>query len=92
MIAPLDVHIVAAHEGVHDDIRPGTAVENIAHDVQVIAGQRLDERTERLDDLGRLADVNDGVQDAFVLPLAEALLIPEVDQLIQDVAVSGGHV
>ena len=36
MVAPLDIHIVVAHEQIEDDIRAWAAVEQGAHDVQLV--------------------------------------------------------
>ncbi len=69
MVAPLDINGVIAHQLVHDDMRPRTAVENIPHDVQVIYGQALDQLAERHNKLLRPADTDDGLHNRVIIRL-----------------------
>ena len=91
VVTPLNVHAMAVHQAVHNDVSPGAPVENIADDVQMVAGQRLDDMAQCLDHIGCLADFNDGADDVFVLILLGAVLISQVDQLIDDLPVALGH-
>ena len=90
MVAPLDVHAVVIHQRVHHDIGAGTAVENIAHQMQVIHGKTLDHAADGDDDVGRLTDVDDGFDDGFKIVL---LVIPiaGMDQLVDHVSVFLGQ-
>ena len=44
-----------------------SSVEDVAHHVQVVHGQALDERGQRADEVVRAAGVHDGVDDALVV-------------------------
>ena len=87
VVAPLDVHTLVGHQAVHDDVRPGPPVEDVADDVQMVHGQGLDGGADGLNDGGCLADGDDGIDQVFkVIPLG-AVLVTDVDQLVQDLPV-----
>ena len=91
VVAPLDVHAPVAHQAVHDDVRPGTTVEDIADDVQMVHGQGLDGGAHGLDHIGGLADGDDGVDEVLEIVFLGAVLVTDVDQLVQDLPVALGH-
>ena len=91
VIAPLDVHAVAGKQAVHDDIRPGAPVENVAHDVQVVNGKLLDGVADGLNHVTGLADPDNGADEVFVVFPLILLVIPGVEQLIDDVPVALRH-
>ena len=91
VVAPLDVHAVVVQQGVHDNIRPWTAVEDIAHDVQMVHRQALDDAGHRLDEAGGLADADDGVDDVLVVIPLVGLLVVGVEQLVDDVGIVLGQ-
>ena len=92
VIAPLDVYIIAGHEAVHYDVRPGAPVENVAHNVQLVHNQRLNDLADGPDHIGGLTDLDDGVDDVFVLVPAGAALLNEVNQLIQNLLIVRVHI
>ena len=78
-------------QGIHHDIRPGAAVVNIPDDVHMVHRQPLDDLADGLDDLGGLADINDGADDdVIIIPLVR-LLIADVEQFIDDVGITLGQ-
>ena len=91
VVAPLNVHAVVVQQGVHDDIRPGAPVKDVAHDVQVVHRQALDDAGHRLDEAGGLADADDGVDDVLVVIPLVGLLVVGVEQLVDDVGVVLGQ-
>ena len=92
VVAPLDVERVVGHEAVHDDVAVGTAVVDVAHDVQVVDGEALDERRERSDEVADAARLEDGLDDALVVDVAVGLLAAaRVEELVDDVGVGHGH-
>ena len=92
VVAPLDVHIIAGHQAVHDDVRPGAPVKNVAHNVQLIHHQRLDHLADGPDHVGGLPDLDDGADDVLVLIPAGAALLYEVNQLVENLLVVRVHV
>ena len=87
VIAPLDIHAVMLQQRVHDDIRTGASVENIAHQVQLIHSRPLDEVADGGDKVRRLADLDDGGDDVFeVVPLVGFLTMC-IEQLFHDIRV-----
>ena len=92
MVAPLDVERVVGHEAVHDDVAVGAAVVDVAHDVQVVDGEALDECRERADEVADAARLEDGLNDALVVDVAVGLLAAaRVEELVDDVGVGHGH-
>ena len=91
MVAPLDVHAVVVQQGIHDDVRPGAPVKNVAHDVQVIHRHAFDQPTHRLDESGGLVRIDDGVDDILkVVPLVDLFPVG-MEQFLDDVAVILGQ-
>ena len=92
MVAPLDVDGVVVHEDVHDAVRPGPPVENIAHHMQAIHRQVLDEGGQGLEEAVRAADVDEGVHDGLMIAVLVVILVGlGVEQLVQDGGVLLGH-
>ena len=68
VIAPLDIDVrVMLYEQVEDSIGPVAAVEKVAHDVQVVYGQPLDEHGKGHDEVGAAVNLHDGVEQALVI-------------------------
>ena len=88
VIAPLDVERMIAHEAVHDLGRPAAAVEDVAHQVEMVDHQALDEVGERADKvLARVRLQNRG-DDALMVAHAVVVLVGvRVQQLVDDVGV-----
>ena len=89
MVAPLDVHIVVAHQQVKDDVGAGAPVEQVAHDVELVHGQTLDELTETDDELIGAAILDDAADDLAVVEVFVVVLEVGVEQLIQNVTAAG---
>ena len=74
VIAPLDVHIALFFQFVHHQVRTFTPVIDVAYDVQLVDDGILDQVADGDDELVRVADVDDGIQDlAVVFFLVEVL-------------------
>ena len=92
MVAPLDVDGVVIHEDVHDAVRPGSPVEDIAHHMQTVHRQVLDEGGQGLEEAVRAADVDKGVHDGLMVVVLIVILVGlGVEQLVQDGGVLLGH-
>ena len=91
VVAPLDIHAVIVQERVHDDVRPGTAVKDVADDVHMVHGQPLDHRAERGDEIRRLADFDDGGDDVLIVFLLVKFITVGVQQFLNDVCVVRGQ-
>ena len=76
------------HKAVHDLGRTAAAVEDVAHQVQVVDGKALDERGERADKgLGRVG-LENRVDDALVVAHAVVVLVGvRVQELVDDIGV-----
>ena len=70
VVAPFDVEGVILHQAVQNAVGMGPAVEDIAHEVQAVHGEALDERRERLDEVVGRARLDDGLDDLLVVFLA----------------------
>ncbi len=84
VVAPLDVHVVVAHERLEYFVRVGAAVENIAHDVELVHAHALDEGRELDDERVRALGQNDGGDDVAVILLLVAG-VGGVEQFLEDV-------
>ena len=92
VVAPLHVDGVVGHEALHNLVGVRSSVEDVAHHVQVVHGQALDERGQRADEVVRAAGVHDGVDDALVVGQARLALVgADVEKLVDDVGVRNGH-
>ena len=54
---------MVAHQQVKDDVGAGAAVEQVAHDVELVHGQPLDELAETDDELIGAAILDDAADD-----------------------------
>ena len=89
MVTPLDVHIVVSHQQVKDDVGAGAAVEQVAHDVELVHGQTLDELTETDDELIGASILDDAADDLAVVEVFVVVLEVGVEQFIQNVTAAG---
>ena len=89
VVAPLDIHIVVAHEQIEDDIRAWAAVEQVAHDVQLVHCQMLDQLAQPHDKAVGAAIFNDAAHDLAVVQILVVILKMGVEQLVQNVAAAG---
>ena len=88
VVAPLDVERMVGEQAVHNLGSAAAAVEDVAHQVQVVDGQALDERGERLDKVVGAGGLQDGLHDALVIAHAIVVLVRvRVQQLVDDVGV-----
>ncbi len=85
VVPPLDVHVVEMHELVHNDVRPGAAVENIADNVQIVDGQILDQLAQGDDELVRHRVVDDGVDDLAVVNPLVVVVVIHMEQLVDHI-------
>ena len=79
---------MVSEQTVHNLGRAAAAVEDVAHQVQVVDGQALDERGERLDKVVGAGGLQDGFHDALVIAHAIVVLVRvRVQQLVDDIGV-----
>ena len=91
MIPPLDIHIMEAHQLLHDLVRMRASVEDITDDVKVIDDEVLDQLRQRHDEIIAHIDVDDGIHDtAEIAPLILIMAI-EVQELIDRVGILLRH-
>ena len=67
VVAPLDIHIVVAHEQIQNDVRAWAAVEQVAHDVQLVHCQMLDQLAQPHDEVVGAAIFNDAAHDLAIV-------------------------
>ena len=85
MVAPLDVHIVIGHQGVHDNIGAGTAVKDVADDVEMIHGKTLNNTADSNSKSCCLSGFDDGIDDIFVVIPLVGFLVAGVEQLVDHI-------
>ena len=79
---------MVGEQAVHNLGRAAAAVEDVAHQVQVVDGEALDERGERLDKVVGAGGLQDGLHDALVIAHAIVILVRvRVQQLVDDIGV-----
>ena len=79
---------MVGEQTVHNLGRAAAAVEDVAHQVQVVDGQALDERGERLNKVVGAGGLQDGLHDALVIAHAIVVLVRvRVQQLVDDIGV-----
>ena len=88
MVAPLNIHAVAVHQGIHHNIRTGTTVENVTDNVQMVAGQRFDHIAKCLNHITCLTDLNNAVNEIFELDALGTVLVTHMDQFVNDLLVT----
>ena len=91
MIAPLDVHIVKAHQLLHDDISSWPPIENVPDNVEIVNGQVLDQAAQGCDKLVRNAVVDDGMDNFIVIELFILVVSVHMEQLINGVGILLRH-
>ena len=91
LVAPLDIDDMVAHEQVQDDIRAGAAVKQVAHNVQLIHGQPLDELTQADNETVRAAIFNNTAHDLAIIEVFIVVLKMGVEQLVQNITAAGGQ-
>ena len=77
---------MVCHQAVEDAVGAGAAIEQVAHDVQPVDGQLLDDLAEA-DDIGIGAVVaDDALDDLAVILVFVVILEVCVEQLVKDIA------
>ena len=84
VVAPLHVDVVIVQKPVQDDVRAGSAVEDVADDVQAVDDEPLDEVRKRDDQGIRLLGLDDRA-DQLVVVAHLILGLDRVQQLVDDV-------
>ena len=79
---------MVGEQAVHNLGSAAATVEDIAHQVQVVDSQALDERGKRLDKVVGAGGLQDGLHDALVIAHAIVVLVRvRVQQLVDDIGV-----
>ena len=79
---------MVGEQAIHNLGRTAAAVEDVAHQVQVVDGQALDERGERLDKVVGAGGLQDGLHNALVIAHTIVVLVRvRVQQLVDDIGV-----
>ena len=89
MVAPLDIYIVMTHQQIQNNVRAGTAVKQIAHDMQLIHRQMLDQLAQAHDKAVGAAVLDDAAHDLAVVQVFIVILKVGVEQLVQNIATAG---
>ena len=63
VVAPLDVQMVIVAQRVHDEVGSGTAVVDVAKDVETVDSKTLNEVTQADNEVVRAVSINDGLDD-----------------------------
>ena len=85
VVAPLDVDRVVLTQRIQDHMRSRSSVKNVAHDMQMIDDQPLDQVAERYDKFLRPSDADDRVYDLVIVGLFVLNLRLLRDQLFDDI-------
>ena len=85
VVAPLDVDRVVIHERVHDGVRRGAAVVDVADDVELVHGEALDHRGQRLDERDAAARAHRRVDDGGIVSVLIDTVAVLGEQLLDDV-------
>ena len=91
MVAPLDIYIVMTHQQIQNNVRAGAAVKQVAHDMQFIHRQMLDELAQPHDKAVGAAILDDAAHDLAVVQVFIVILKVGVEQLVQNIAAAGGQ-
>ena len=89
MVAPLDIHIVVAHEQVQNDVRARAAIKQVAHDMQLVHGQMLDQFAQPHDEAVCTAIFNNTAHDLTIVKVFIVVFKVGVEQLVQNVTAAG---
>ncbi len=85
VIAPLDVHRVIIHQAVHDGGRSRSSVKDVAHDVQVIDDQPLNQLAQGDDKIFRPVNANNRGNDFIIIVFLIGKIDALIDQFLDDV-------
>ena len=91
MISPLDIHIMEAHQLLHDLVRMRASVEDIADDMEIIDDEVLDQLRQGHDEIIAHVDVDDGIHDAAEIAPLILIMTVEVQELIDRVGILLWH-
>ncbi len=95
VVAPDKVHTVHVHKIVHDHLRGGAAVENVADDVQLVYRQTGDEIGKRHDEPVGNAGLDNAVDDALKIFALVGIVFVGVDELLDNIGIflrqTGAH-
>ena len=89
MVAPLDIHVMVAHQQIQNNVRAGAAVKQVAHDMQLIHRQMLDQLAQAHDKAVGAAILDDAAHDLAVVQVFIVILKVGVEQLVQNIAAAG---
>ena len=78
-----------AHEQVQNDVRTRAAVKQVAHDVQLVHRQMLDQLAQPHDETVCPAVLDDAAHDLPIIQVFVVVLKMGVEQLVQDIAAAG---
>ena len=91
MISPLDVHIMEAHQLLHDLVRMRASVEDVTDDMEIIDDEVLNQLRQGHDEIITHVDVDDGVHDAPEISPLILVMTVEVQELIDRVGILLRH-
>ena len=91
MVAPLDIYIVMTHQQIQNNVRAGAAVKQVAHDMQFIHRQMLDQLAQPHDKAVGAAILDDAAHDLAVVQVFIVILKVGMEQLVQNIAAAGGQ-
>ena len=87
MIAPLEIHVIKSEERIENDLRAGSAVKEVAEDMDAVNGKPLDEITKSDDKVTRPLRGDDRGDDSVIVRLFVLDLLLFAEQLLDDVLV-----
>ena len=91
VISPLDIHIMEAHQLLHNDIRPGASVKNIPNNMEIINGKILDQPAERCYKFIRNTGVYDRMDNLIVIKLFIFIISIHMKQFINGICIFLRH-
>ena len=89
VVAPLDIHVVVAHEQIQNDVRARATVKQVAHDVELVHRQMFDQLAQPHDETVCPAVLDDAAHDLPIIQVFVVVLKMGVEQLVQDIAAAG---
>jgi hypothetical protein len=89
MVAPLDIQLVAIHEGIDDFVREWASVVDVPDNMQVVDNKALDDMRNGSYELSRAVQGNDGLDDFFVIILFVCHDRVFEKQLLDDIGIIG---
>ena len=85
MVAPLNVDGMVLLQHIHNDMRAGASVVNVAHDVEMVNDHSLDQVAERADKLRCPSDLDDRMDDLVVVRFLVLHLLLLRDQFLDHI-------